>query len=122
MRTAAVIAALALAACASPPPATAPEPGEPSSEQSGDEVALAKLDREEISLLRASCNTGSEVEAGPVSVRSSSYTCEVLRTYAAIEATEGRGFVMGGLPRLFLRMRLITKGIFAGVFGLLGLG
>ena len=53
---------------------------------------------------------------------STTYPCEILRTYAAIEATEGRGWLMGALPRFFLKMRLVTKGIFAGFAGLVGMG
>ena len=77
---------------------------------------------EDLELLRASCTGGSSLDVGRVEISSSTYPCEILRTYAAVEATEGRGFLMGTIPRFFLKMRLVTKGIFAGVAGLVGLG
>jgi hypothetical protein len=65
---------------------------------------------------------GGEVDVAGFGMSSSTYPCEIIRTYQAIKATEGKGFIMGGVPRFFLRMRLVTKGIFSGIFGLLGLG
>lgn len=73
-------------------------------------------------ILRASCVGGTSMDVGPIEVNSNSYPCEILRTYAALEATEGRGWLMGALPRFFLKTRLVTKGIFSAIAGLVGLG
>lgn len=80
------------------------------------------LSAEQIELLRHSCSGGSSVDLGKASISSTTYPCEILRTYAAIEATRGRGFWMGTFPRWMLKMRLVTKGIFSGIAGLVGLG
>ncbi len=71
------------------------------------------------------CDTSggsTQVKGGGVGVSSPSYPCEVMRTKEAVDATERQGFVQGRLARFFLRGRLITKGIFSLVFGLVGLG
>ncbi len=84
--------------------------------------APVMLNSEQLSLLRDSCHGGSTVDVGRVEISSSNYPCELLRTYAAIEATRGRGFWLGDFPRFMLKMRLVTKGIFSGFAGLVGLG
>ncbi len=76
----------------------------------------------DVALMRASCIGGASVDVGPVEVSSDSYPCTILRTYAAMEATEGRGWLLGALPRFFLKVRLVTKGIFSMFAGLVGLG
>ncbi len=69
-----------------------------------------------------SSGASGSVRAGGFGVSSPTYPCEIMRTYEAIKHTEGRGFLMGGVPRFFLRVRLITKGVFSAIFGLIGLG
>ncbi len=100
-----VLLTLAVAGCASTP------------HDYPDGVPNVRIER-----LRASCIGTTSVDVGPVEVSSSSYPCEILRTYAALEATEGRGWLMGALPRFFLKARLVTKGVFSTFAGLVGLG
>ncbi len=71
------------------------------------------------------CDTASaaaQVRGGGFSLAFPTYPCAVLRTYAAIDATQGKGFFLGKVPRVFLRARLITLGLFSTIFGLVGLG
>lgn len=62
------------------------------------------------------------LEVSKVGMSVPSYPCEVIRTYEAIEATEGKGFWMGVVPRSFLKIRLVSKGLFSALFGIIGLG
>lgn len=62
------------------------------------------------------------LEVSKVGMSVPSYPCEVIRTYEAIEATRGRGFWMGVVPRSFLKIRLVSKGLFSALFGIIGLG
>ena len=70
------------------------------------------------------------VKAGGFSMSFPTYPCSIKRTYEAIEHTletdeDGKrlhGFWTGKVPRFFLRTRLVTKGLFSAVFGLIGLG
>ena len=91
--------------------ATVPAPNEP-----------IMLSAEQFKILREACHGGASVDVGKIEISSTTYPCEILRTYAAIEATRGRGFWMGTFPRWMLQMRLVTKGIFSGIAGLVGLG
>jgi hypothetical protein len=72
--------------------------------------------------VKALCTKDTDISAGKASIELSPYPCVVAKTYAAMEATEGRGFWMGVVPRAFLRTRLVARGIFSTVFGLVGLG
>ncbi|MEE8537836.1 MAG: hypothetical protein V3S71_07475 [Acidobacteriota bacterium] len=82
----------------------------------------------------AGCDTTAAavgVKAGGVSLSFPTYPCEIERTYLAIEHTlatdpnsgeQLHGFWTGKLPRFFLRTRLLSKGLFSAIFGLIGLG
>ncbi len=81
----------------------------------------------------AGCDTAGAaigVKAGGFSMSFPTYPCSIARTYQAIEHTlevdengeRLHGFWTGNLPRFFLRARLITKGVFSAIFGLIGLG
>jgi hypothetical protein len=69
-----------------------------------------------------SSGVGAAVKAGGFSVAFPTYPCEVMRTYDALEKTKGRGFMMGTLPSFFLKVRILSKGVFSAIFGVLGLG
>jgi hypothetical protein len=45
-----------------------------------------------------------------------------MKTRIAIEDSKGRGFWAGGATRFFLRARLMARGVFSTIFGLVGLG
>lgn len=62
------------------------------------------------------------LEVAKVGMSVPSYPCEVIRTYEAVDATQGKGFWMGTVPRAFLKVRLISKGLFSALFGIFGLG
>ena len=62
------------------------------------------------------------MKAGPVSVSVPTYPCEVLRTYATLEDIEDRNGFLVSSARLFLKIRLFTRGVFSSVAGLFGLG
>ena len=78
------------------------------------------------------CDTSGasmQVKVLGIGIAGPSYPCEIVRTYDAVAATRRldengnvRGFWTGTLPRKFLWTRLITKGVFASIFGLVGLG
>lgn len=101
------------AACAGTPPPT----GVQEVEDFRPEKEVPSQDQ--VDLL---CSGGTKVEAGPVSASTGTFPCEYIRTLEAVRETEGRGFLMGALPRFFLKVRMVTRGIFGAVFGLFGLG
>ena len=112
--------------CASSAPPPAAAPSDPPIGSSGLDsrpytAALEQLDDDARDMLWSECG-GSYADVGKVALQSTSYPCEILRTYAAIEATRGHGFWMGTLPRFFLRARLVSKGLFSTIFGSVGLG
>lgn len=67
------------------------------------------------------CEKDAKIE-GRVGISISPYPCVVVKTYDAMEATKGRGPIQGAAARFFLRTRLLARGVFSTVFGLLGLG
>jgi hypothetical protein len=68
------------------------------------------------------CTADTDIEAGKASIKLSPYPCVIAKTYAAMDATQGRGPIQGSVARFFLRTRLVARGIFSTVFGLVGLG
>jgi hypothetical protein len=82
----------------------------------------AKIEEDADERLARLCDAKTRIDVGPADVAFSSYPCEVAKTQAAVEATQGKGVIMGTLPRFFLRVRLVTRGIFSSIFGLVGIG
>ncbi len=71
------------------------------------------------------------IKAGGFALSFPTYPCEVARTHEALDhayavdpntGVRKHGFVTGTLPGFFLKVRLITKGIFSAIAGLIGLG
>lgn len=65
---------------------------------------------------------GANIKAGGFSVSVPTYPCEVARTYETLDGLQSRGGFLAGAAKVFLHARLVTRGIFSSVFGLLGLG
>lgn len=76
----------------------------------------------EFTIEQACIQKTKKVSAGGFGLSGGSYPCDLVETYAALELAEGRGFIDGTLPRFFLRARLVTRGFFSMIFGLVGLG
>ncbi len=73
------------------------------------------------------CNVdgSSRVKAGSVSVSVSSYPCTVDRTFKELDDLDEReGSVLGVVwwSKIFLKTRLITRGVFSTFAGILGMG
>lgn len=107
-------------------------------EVGGDTVILDGNDRNTVIVPQAAgsstgCDTAGAsigVKAGGFALSFPTYPCEVARSHEAIahayeldaDGTRKHGFVTGTMPAFFLKVRLITKGLFSAVFGLFGLG
>lgn len=74
--------------------------------------------------MRALLCEGGDTKIGgrSVNIEISSLPCTALKTRLAIEDSQGRGFWAGGVTRFFLRTRLVARGVFSTVFGMVGLG
>ena len=65
---------------------------------------------------------GANIKAGGFSVSVPTYPCEVARTYETLDGLQSRGGFLAGAAKVFLHARLVTRGIFSSIFGLIGLG
>jgi len=74
--------------------------------------------------MRALLCEGGDTKIGgrSVNIEISSLPCTALKTRLAIADSQGRGFWAGGVTRFFLRTRLVARGVFSTVFGMVGLG
>ncbi len=124
----AVLAALVLigAGCASSGGTMSPSPDEPKvlekvlEDPSPDE-------EEDFNEPFDACNVdgSSRVKAGSVSVSVSSYPCTVDRTFKELDDLDkrkGRTLGLVWWSKLFLKTRLITRGVFSTFAGILGMG
>lgn len=68
------------------------------------------------------CGNDTKVGGRSINIEIDSFPCTAVKTRHAIEDTKGRGFWGGPVTRFFLRTRLIARGVFSTVFGLVGLG
>lgn len=110
------------AGCASGGGTVSPSPDEP-------KVLKDQLPDEEDDPVEPfdACNIdgSSRVKAGSVSVSVSSYPCTVDRTFKELDdldKREGRTLGLVWWSKLFLKTRLITRGVFGTFAGILGMG
>jgi hypothetical protein len=68
------------------------------------------------------CGNDTKVGGRSINIEIDSFPCTAVKTRHAIEDTKGRGFWGGPVTRFFLRTRLVARGMFSTVFGLVGLG
>ena len=69
-----------------------------------------------------SSGAAGQLKGGGVSISIPTYPCEVARTFQTLDELDERGGWLAGTAGVFLRIRLVTRGIFSAVFGLFGLG
>ncbi len=114
-----------------PPPAPAPAPDI----SQAMEAAIILDQRNKLNVVPQSdakafeCNT-TTAGTKAFSISFPTYPCIMQTTYEALDRSyevdkdgkRKRGFWTGKVPRTFLRIRLVTRGIFSALAGLVGLG
>jgi len=68
------------------------------------------------------CGNDTKVGGKSINIEIDSFPCTAVKTRHAIDDSEGQGFWGGPMTRFFLRTRLVARGVFSTVFGLVGLG